>query len=636
MKPKRAQWRSIVLRPGIVALLLSAEISIISTIATLWVLSNARTGFMNVGFRGSSSAVFSVQGALDRGQPLLWTTLPVIVLTLYRLFREAVVSALVVETPFMELHKSSLASPTTIQKSIYLDYRTSFSIVAWFKAVKNKHTFLGLCMLFSFVVSIALVPLVGGLFIEGEELSATNAKFDLLSILDTTTDITILDYGRLFDVVSASWVYAAPYPSGTEGSFPLPSIAPVQGFHNYTISLPVTTSQLSLDCEIISDAEFTTKTETENIALQAFSATDRNCAIFGDIAIGDRNSYYLGAFTQQDCPDVAGRTRVVLFSVPVISTGDMQDPALISCIPSYWSVNGTVGIVRRTDLAGEVTETPSFSATSRRIQELPDLKRQQFEQGVMSVQSINIGSTVNAPDRLGELVAGYVESKNLKFTSESLIKAASTVYPAVYVMLCLNHFYPDLAQPIQREGVLHIPENRLHVVEPVAIAMLLILTILVVESIYLIVYLHKHPSILAEEPVGLFGAANLLHGGNITSLVAKFHRDPEFDGRLRRPVKPVDYYCVYSSPFKLVNTTGKKPKTVNTDDSILNGKCWVDREPETGQLKIVVKLEADDVECAQPLLEPSIPEQQDIPTPDPAHALRYARGERPSSAALLV
>jgi hypothetical protein len=632
MPAKRAQWRSIVLRPLIVSLLPSVEVIIIGTIATLWALSERHTGFINVGFRATGSAVFSTQGALDRGTPLLWTTLPVIILTLYRLFREAVVSALVVETPFMELQKSSPASPTTLRRSIYLDYRTSLSIIAWFKALKNKHTFLGLCMLFSFVVSIVLVPLAGGLFTEGEELSATSATFDLLSILDTTTDINILDYGRLFDVVSASWVYTARYPSGTDGRFPLPSIAPVSDLKNYTIALPVVTSQLSLDCQVVSDASFSTKEETENVALRAFSATDRDCNISGDIAVGDRNSYYLGVFAQQDCPDLAGRTRVVLFSIPVVSSGDMQNTTLISCIPLYWAVNGTVSIIRRTDLAGEVTETPSFSETSRAIEELPDLKRGQFEEGVLRVQSINIGSNVNAADRLGELIAGYIESQKLSFTEGSLIKAVNTVYPAVYTMLCLNHFFPDLAEPVQQEGVLRIPENRLHVVEPVAIAMLLILAILIVESVYLIIYLRKHPSILAEEPVGLIGAANLLHDSNVSCLVANFHHNPEFDGRLRRKDKQAISTQTNNKTFSLF----KKTKTAFTDDHILDSKCWADLETESGQLKITVRPEAGDAEGAQPLLKTAYHEHQEIPAPDAARPVRYANGQRPSNAALLV
>jgi hypothetical protein len=594
-------------------------VSLVGGIIALWVLSDVHTGFINVGFRGSASAIFSLQGALDRGQPLLWTTLPTVILTLYRLFREAVVTALVVETPFIELHKSSSERPTKVRKSIYVDYRTSFSIVAWYKALQNSHTFLGLCIMFSFVVSIALVPLAGGLFTEGEELSATNAAINLLSTFDPTVNISIVDYGRLFDTVSASWIHTAPYPARTEGHFALPRIGPTQYLQNYTISLPATTSQLSLDCKVISGAAFTTEAETTNIARKAFSAIDRDCAISGDVAMGYTFPSYLKAFSEQNCPDVAGRTRVVLFYIPPSLSGNMQDPTLISCIPSYWIVNGTVSVSGSTGFTGRLIETPSFSETSRVIEELPDLKRQQFEQAVIRVQTINIGSKVDAPNRLAELMARYIDSKGLDFTEESLIEAASTVYAAIYTMLCIDQFYPTLAQPIQQEGILRIPENRLHVVEPVAIAMLVVLAILIVETAYLIIYLHKHPSILAEEPIGLVGAANLLHDSNISCLVAKFHHEPGFDGRLRRPVTQA-------------NTTWEKFKIPNTDDGLSERECWAERDPTSGRLRIVVKSKAMGPECPRPLHEHTFSAHQRNSAPHAAHAQRHATGQRTPNA----
>jgi hypothetical protein len=130
-------------------------------------------------------------------------------------------------------------------------------------------------------------------------------------------------------------------------------------------------------------------------------------------------------------------------------------------------------------------------------------------------------------------------------------------------MLSLSYFFSESAQRVEQEGVLRILEYRLDIVEPVAIAMLLILAILILERIYLIIYLHRHPSILAEVPVGPVSAANLLHGSNISSLVANFHQDPEFDGRLRRSAEQA-------------NAPGEKTKVVNTDDCILDGECWIE------------------------------------------------------------
>ena len=606
MPPDRQRWRSIALRPLIVALLLLSELGLIAGIITLWILSALHAGFVNVGFRNSGSGVFNVRDPLSRVQPLLWTTLPTLVFTLYRILREAVVSALVIETPFMELHKSSITQRSKVRKTVYVDYRTSFNIVAWYKALRNRYTFLGLCMLLSFVVSLALVPLAGGLFTEGEELLASNVAVHMLSKFNSSVDISVLDYGGLCDAVSASWVNAAPYPVDTDGYFPLPRIESIQGLENYTVSSAAETSQLSLDCRLIDDATIATQAETENILRTTFSANDRDCAVSGDIltvSTENPNLDYFKTYSEQDCPVSAGRTRVILFYVKAYSSGEVQNSTLVSCIPAYWAVNGTVSINRITSLTGRL-DTPSFEELSRAVEELPGMKRQQFEQGIMNVQTINVGSDVNSPLRLSELVARYIDSKNLDFSGGALVEALSTIYAAIYTMLCVNNFYPTLAQPIQQDGILRIPENRLHVVVAVAIAMLAILVLLIAETVYLIVHLHSHPSILAEEPIGLVGAANLLHDSNIPCLIAKFHEEPAFDGRLRK--------CIVQASAAV-----KKSKARYTDDELLDRDCWVEQEPDSGRLRIVVETKAGDDQCAKLLHGHTSPECGIAPVSQP-------------------
>ncbi|KAJ9654714.1 hypothetical protein H2198_006304 [Neophaeococcomyces mojaviensis] len=614
-------WRSIALQPVIVALLLLSELALIASIIALWILSGFYAGFIKVGSRGSGLGIFSAQGKLDHGQSLLWTTLPTLVLTLYRIFREAVIAALVVETPFIELHKSA-TQRTKVRKSVYVDYRTSFSIVAWYKALQNRHTFLGLCMLFSFVVSLALVPLAGGLFTEGEEMLASNSTVNVLSAFDSSVDISILDYSRLLDAVSASWINTAPYPAGTDGYFPLPRIEPTTSHENYTISSTTETSQLSLDCRIIDDATLTSEAKTANILEISFTANDRDCAISGDILLTfakNPNLDYLKAISELECPSSAGRTRVILFYVKASSLGGLQSSILVSCIPSYWMVSGTVSVIGVTGFSDRRIQTPSFEERSRMVKELPDQKRGQFEQGVTDLLIINVGSEVNSAGRLAELVARYIDSKNLEFTGSVLTEALSTIYAAIYTMLCVDRFYPTLAQPIQQDGILRIPENRLHVVVPVAITMLIIFALLIVETVYLIVYLERHPSILAEEPIGLVGAANLLHNSNIPSLVAKFHDEPESDGRLRKPILQA-------------NTTRRNSKIEYTDDPLLDRDCWVERETVSGRFKIVVEPEAGTDEIVEPLHGHAMSEPRRPPAPQPYTQQHITRKPIPTPA----
>lgn len=624
MPSGRPQWRSTVLKPLVVALLLFSEVGLIASIISLLILSSIHAGFVKLDTENSGSGALSVQSALNRSRSLLWTTLPAVVFTLYRLFREAVVSALVVETPFIELHKSSPTRRTKVRKSVYVDYRTSLSIIAWYEALKNKHTFLGLCMLFSFVVSLALVPLAGGLFAEGREFLVSNATVNLFSVFNPSVDISTADYGLLFDAVSASWINAAPYPAGTDGHYPLPRIQPTEALQNYTISSTAETSQLSLDCRIVDDATIDTVNRTGIILQTNFTTTDRDCAISGD-SLQNNNGLefdYFKTFTVQDCPDWAGRTRLVLFYVRLSPLGTYLNSTLVSCIPSYWDVNGTVSITRSTGYKGQLAETPSFNEQSRSVKELPNLQRRTFEQAVLNVKTINIGGNVSTADRLSELVARDIDSRSLDFSASSIMKALNTIYPAIYTLLCVYHFFPTLEQPIQQNGILTVVENRLHVVVAAAVAMLAILILLVVETLYLIIYLHRHPSILAEEPVGLVGAANLLHESNIHCLVASSHDEPTFDGRLRRPSMQV-------------GTKGRKSKTIYTDGHLLDRDCWVERDAASGRLKIVIETKEDDDGCAKLLHPHSFPGYQSRTTVQAGKHQHVTVQTRPTSVSSL-
>ena len=600
----RPRWRSIVLRPAVVALLLLSELALIAGIVDLTVLSSRHAGFVKLGAQDSKPTLLGLQSSVSHSRSLLWTTLPAVVLTLYRLFREAVVSAFVVETPFIELNKSSAARRTKVRKSVYVDYRTSFSIIAWYEALKNNHTFLGLCLLFSFVVSLALVPLAGGLFAEGQEKLVSNVTVNVLSTFTPHANITAANYGLMFDAISASWINAAPYPPGTDGFYPLPSIEPAQAFQNYTVSSHAETSQLSLDCRVVDDATITTVNRSNSIIETTFSATDRNCAISGDSLQTDKGKgfEYLKSITEQECPDWAGRTRLMLFHVKKSNSDTTVNTTLISCIPSYWAVNGTVETTRITGYKGRIVETPLFAREqSRSIKELPPLTRRTFETWVLTVKTISLSTGVVTAERLTELIARYIDSRSLDLSANSIIDAVNVIYPALYTMLCVSYYFPTLPEPIRQDGTLTLSENRLHVVIPAAIAMLVILVMLVIETLYLIIYLHRHPSILAEEPIGLVGAANLLHDSNIHCLIASSHNDTSFDGRLRRPSMHI-------------GTNDKRSRTLYTDDHLRDRDCWVERDEVSGRLKIIVETKHEDDGCAKLLHPHSFPEYRPDPT----------------------
>ncbi|KEF55766.1 uncharacterized protein A1O9_08517 [Exophiala aquamarina CBS 119918] len=572
----RQKWRSITLQPWCVPLLLATELALIVGIITLLVLSQRRTGFVEVGFEARSVNFSSFEGALDWGQGLLWTTLPVFIVGLYKLFRDSVRTALVFETPYIELAAAGRGKAVEAGKSVYLDYRTSFSIVAWWKAWKNKHYFLSLCLILSFVEALALVPLTARLFAVHEELLPRESLLNVLSVFDTAAALANADYGALMDAVAASWINESPLPRGTDGEYAFSRITPMQPYRNFTISAPMNASRLNVDCESVptSSKTFTLVDESDNIFTLGFSATDRGCPIEGSIAANADSDDFLEAGLTSNCSEETGRSRVTFFYGSLSSTGDLLTPILVSCIPTYWSATGNLTVVTtENSFSDRAAETPRFHPAAHEVEDL-GITAQQFEDGVMTVRTFNPATTsagnTNAPLRLAELIVRSIKVLDQNFSAQNIIDATQRIYPAIYTMLALAYFYPELGTPIQVSGTIAIAQNRLHVVPPVAITMVAILVILFCSTTYLIFYLQSHPSILAEEPIGLFGAANLLSGSNIPDVIERYHRQGIFDGRQDQSIP--------------------EGRAKNVDDEVKKAKCWI--EPGRRQYSLIVKMAA--------------------------------------------
>jgi hypothetical protein len=85
-------------------------------------------------------------------------------------------------------------------------------------------------------------------------------------------------------------------------------------------------------------------------------------------------------------------------------------------------------------------------------------------------------------------------------------------------------------------------------------------------------------------------------------VIAKFHDEPRFDGRLRRPLEQDDKKQDKTSKKQekvnrkqnRADKKEEKKKASNTDDSLLDRKCWVEREPDAWELKILVEPRAVD------------------------------------------
>lgn len=605
--PSRARktWRSLTLRSWVFSLLLSTEIGLLVGIVILLVLSKQNDGFVTIGTQTITEPALSYEDTVQRAKPLLWTSVPTLIFTFYRIFRDSVITSFIVETPYMELYKTIQGRATKLGRSAYLDYRTYLAPVALFKAFKNRHRFLGACMLIFFLVSIILVPLAARLFAEGMELDTTTMNINMLSSYMPPENMSIVDYAAVMDAVSASWIYGASYPSSTDGTYSFPRVSPKEARDNYTVTVDTSSPQLSLDCALVDSPITSFEQATADTGQIKFSGDDRGCAVSGTVSFSSAWNTYLRAFETHSCDESVRAIRLFYFYATARNAGREPDhSAIVSCIPAFWNVTGFLDVVSTVGFTQKRVEVPAFTATSHEVADLPAFSDQQFTYSIMGVGTLNpsSGADINTPNRVAELVARDIAAKKLVLSEAMIIDSAKIIIPAIYTMMNVQYYFPDLPISAQQEGVLRVPENRLHVVTYAAAIMLAILGMLIVETICLFIYVHKHCTILPEEPVGLIGAANLLHNSNIPQIIDTFHQHPEFNGRLHReldrPESEKTTQRSWLSTLTCRSKKPKKPKKTYTDDYLLEKDCYVVRSQTCPCLQIIVD-DADDSKQAR-------------------------------------
>jgi Protein of unknown function (DUF3433) len=132
--------------------LIALTVIIVVAILTLDLISTKLKGLANIRVRKDRvSSLFLEQG-------LLWTTLPPLLMALYKLIWESAVSACSLRQPFIELAKDQ-GDGAPAEKSILLDYRSYPTFRSWFIAFRNGHYLIGISILFSLILSIFVVPL---------------------------------------------------------------------------------------------------------------------------------------------------------------------------------------------------------------------------------------------------------------------------------------------------------------------------------------------------------------------------------------------------------------------------------------------------------------------------------------------
>jgi hypothetical protein len=519
-------WRSWKLsRPSLYTLLL-AEICILVALAKLAGLSRKNQGFTSVDQSSPIIKSLSFHSAWSEG--FLWTTLPTLLMILFRLSWSSVVDALADEAPFRELQRES---GCTMKQSVLLDYRRYSPFYSWVVALRNGNVLLGICMGLALVNTIVLVPIAAHLFQIVNPSFDRQASFLLTTSYNDSKIVASIDYAPILSVVSAVRVHGGNWPLWTDGVYAFPAFsipASASTSANVTELRPnITGYSADLSCETVTDYIISRTPSDGGTATLAISANDRGCdiSIKGGVAPGSR--VFLKTNSIIDCSAASGYSRISFFTGSYSATAPylLDSMRVISCIPRYKQTQGIV-------IAPPSLQPISFDQSLGQSTDSRPSNWRGFEQDMLTLSNIGDSSSPDFTSGFGELILSLARAGDSSPvpSSETLISSASTTFSSIFAVLAVTQLFQPLSTPQSTPGALSVSETRLSVVLWSAYISIAILAILIVLNFTMIFYLSRKPSILPEEPRGVLGATSLLYNSGLRKLIVDANQTPGYQG----------------------------------------------------------------------------------------------------------
>jgi hypothetical protein len=211
---------------------------------------------------------------------------------------------------------------------------------------------------------------------------------------------------------------------------------------------------------------------------------------------------------------------------------------LISCIPSYWETPGNLTV------AVGLTAQPlviSFTPHNEKASQFFFDGWAIYEKELQLIQSFDVQSSIDAND-FGHLVYSLAAKLDPQspLDPQRLLDSAETAYTAIFAVFSSSVLFQPASSPANTTVIVTESVSRLIVVPQVAYVILGIMGVGCLLTITLLSYASR-PSILLEEPIGLLGAAAILHHSDIMGVVEKIRSDATpFDGRVTERMSEYD------------------------------------------------------------------------------------------------
>lgn len=510
---KGKEWRTASLHWSLMIGLVLIEAGMVTVIVYLDKRSASQNGIVSIAQFSTSliSSYFSISNIWEYG--LLWTTLPSLIMTIYRMMWVTIVSAASDRQSFIELKRPQRGEPSADSTlRLELDHRAYPSIFAWIVALRNGHIHLGIPMLLSWALSIAIIPLAAHLFVAAPSQSGSTVPISFTTSFNERALTPLLSLQPALDLMTANRIYGANPPSWMTSEYAFEAFE-VEALIRQTGNLTAETNAYSaqLDCQIFPPESSATYTDGGVGGLGGgvvhYNINDRGCDVSGVIAVGNTTSTIVKSWQSNCAGSEHGRIGIIGGTYSDESSIKLVNFSLVSCTIWYWNTSGSITVSSQDGLSPRfISFAPNTSISFHPFLYL------QLETSLHSYGFFDVSNSIYT-DAFGFSVYSCAQKQNAASPlMPDLIKnCTQDLFQTMYAGLATTILLQDKSITRAGTGELSTPVTRLYVVTPVAFTIVGVLTLALVFNIVLLVYTYTTTTILQEEPFVLVGKEELLN-----------------------------------------------------------------------------------------------------------------------------
>ncbi|KAH7184549.1 uncharacterized protein B0J16DRAFT_340170 [Fusarium flagelliforme] len=517
-------WLSSCLRWPSLLIFTFLNLTLLTTVISLTIVSSTNDGFVTIPSRNASSPSPSSNSqtlSISWDLGLLWTTLPSFVFSLFGAYWAWMTGAIAERQPYVELRKEGGSEPGS---SIMLDYRVVASIWRWWGAFRRSHYMVGATTLMSVLLTYAIAPFAARLFALEVVRMTKTSPIVYNEVFNNNNINATLDWRPVLDTVAATLIYQGNGIAWTDDERAFRPFYPKSNLvRGADISANTTAYSAYLDCVLVKDYTITSDGDSVDI-----SGNDRGCSFKQSFGVNSSQRTYFKTTSKIDCSSKAHYSRLVFTAATYSSSAsnNLNDLSVISCATGYRQVAGTLTVTP----SSSAPIIGSFTKTGEADTGRPKLWRV-FEQGILGPVSFNPQAKWSTSD-MGSLILYYAQQlqPSKPLASEALMDAASKVFTAIYLNAVAIHGFDSLPEPETGTGTALIPTTRLFVVPWVAYIIIVFLMVILCSVVAIYIHLQRSPSIMTEEPEGLLSMAGILCNSELFTIAWNIRHDHAFDG----------------------------------------------------------------------------------------------------------